>query len=113
MKMDTKRHLISTDGITFREATPYEIIVMELMEKEEKAKREAELSKELPLGVKLYIENLIEKLEARSREDDEIIETLEKYRKLYPYREFGVLEFKESSGYLTDTISDLKDSVKK
>jgi hypothetical protein len=107
-----KRCLISTDGIIFREATPDEIEAIERRAEEEHAKRTEELKKELSTEVKKYIEILIEKLEARFKEDNEISEYLEKYKKEYPYRNFGDLAFREASGYIEDTISDLKELVK-
>lgn len=107
------RHLISTDGMNFREATPEELKLIELNEKEEQKKREEELKKDLPPHVKTYIDDLIKKLETRSIEDDEILESLEDFRKVYPYRNFGYFNFREASGYLEDTISNLKEIIKK
>jgi hypothetical protein len=111
MTTDNKRCLISTDGIIFREATPEEIKAIELREEGEQAKRTEELKKELPLEVKFSIESIIKKLEDRLKEDDEILSTLEKHTHYNPYRNFGYLAFREASGYLEDTISDLKELI--
>lgn len=90
------------------EATPEEREAYEKMMADEEAKMDVASKQKLPPGIKLYIESSIKKIEEHISEDEEILKQLEMYKKLYPYKGFGINALKESIGYSMDTVNNLK-----